>query len=279
MKDELKYFGEKLIQDSKRLAIKLEEHLNDNYSQSLRNAGMPLNELREIRAEIIHCLGEALNGDETDISQRLDNWGIKAAEFALRYEVPLSGSIRAVSYYRSVLWDVFTEELELRDFAAKTMLDIAKIIDPMIDQVCNVIGEVYERHNHHLMSAAYTALDELSVPVVPISKGIAVIPIVGEIDARRSRLIMEVSLNAGTELQLNHIILDVSGVPIVDTMAADQLMKIISALKLTGVESILTGLRPEIAQTIVGLGIGFTDIQTQANMRKALETLGFKQVK
>ena len=279
MKDELKYFGEKLIQDSERLAIKLEEHLNDNYSKSLRNAGMPLDELRQIRAEIIHGLGEALNGDETDISQRLDNWGVKAAEFALRYEVPLSGSIRAVSYYRSVLWDVFTEELEKRDFAAKTMLDIAKIIDPMIDQVCNVIGEVYEKHNYHIMTAAYTALDELSVPVVPITKGIAVIPIVGEIDARRSSLIMEVSLNAGTEHQLNHIILDVSGVPIIDTMAADQLMKIISALKLTGVESILTGLRPEIAQTIVGLGIGFTDIQTQANMRKALETLGFKQVK
>jgi rsbT co-antagonist protein RsbR len=92
--------------------------------------------------------------------------------------------------------------LEQRQFAAITMLDVSKIIDLLIDKISRIYGEVYEEHNNKLMRVAYTALEELTVPVVPIVEGIAIIPIIGDIDTHRARLIMDISLNEGERLKL-----------------------------------------------------------------------------
>ncbi|MEH7886911.1 STAS domain-containing protein [Bacillus sp. JJ1609] len=161
-----------------------------------------------------------------------------------------------------------------KQFAAVTLLDVSKIIDPLLDKVFSVIGEVYENRSKDLMKIAYTALEDLSVPVVPIIDGIAAIPLVGEIDTNRAHLIMEISLNEGTRLNLKTIIFDVSGVPIIDTMVAHQIFKIITALKLTGTQAIISGIRPEIAQTIVSLGLDFKEVQTTATLQQALNQLG-----
>lgn len=278
MKEELQYIGEKIVKNHEVLARNVEKVIGANYSESLQNAGMPQDELIGYRANLIRCFGEALYGDITEIEKEVALWGKRAAEFAIRYDVSLSNSLRAISFYRIVIWDVFTEELERKQLAAITMLDVSKIIDPLMDRVCSVIGEVYEKHNKKMMDVAYTALEELSVPVVPISSTIAVIPIIGAIDTDRAQLIMETSLHEGARLNLQHIIFDVSGVPIVDTMVADQIIKIVNALELTGIKTILTGIRPEIAQTIVSLGVRFGSIKTRANMRQALQELGFRQI-
>jgi rsbT co-antagonist protein RsbR len=278
MKDELRYIGKKIVENHFRLAQTIDNMIDESYTQSLNNSGMPASELTEYRAELIQYFGEALYEDGEFTSQKVLDWGKKAAEFAIQYNVSLSKSIRAVSFYRTVIWDVFTEELEQKQFAAKTMLDVSKIVDPLLDDVNGVIGEVYENHNTTLMNLASIAIEELSVPVVPIAVDIAVIPIIGLIDTRRAHLIMETSLNEGARLNVKKMILDVSGVPIIDTMVADQIFKIVKALKLTGIEAIISGIRPEIAQTIVSLGLNFGEISTRANMQQALSELGFRQI-
>lgn len=278
MKEELKYIGDKIVENHVKLAEKLEDMIDPFYMRDLRNSGMLLNELREYRAELIRCFGEGLFKDTDVVMKEVIKWGEKAASFAIRYNISLSGALRAVSSYRNVIWEAFTEELEQRQFAAITMLDVSKKVDPLIDKVCNVIGEMYEKHNEELMKDAYNALEELSVPVVPLAEGIAIIPIVGDIDTHRAKLIMEISLNASADLNLEDIIFDVSAVPIIDTMVANQLFKIVNALQLTGVETILTGIRPEIAQTIVNLGVNFGEIKTRASMQQALKELGFKKI-
>lgn len=159
------------------------------------------------------------------------------------------------------------------------MLDVSKMLDPLFDKVSSIIGEVYEQHNNRLMKIAYTALEELSVTVVPVAETIAVIPLVGAIDTHRAKLIMDISLNEGARLKLKHIILDVSGVPLIDTMVADQIFHIVNALRLTGIKAMITGIHPEIAQTIVSLGLDFGDIKTRATLQQALKELGFTQDK
>ncbi|WP_312036244.1 STAS domain-containing protein [Priestia aryabhattai] len=119
------------------------------------------------------------------------------------------------------------------------------------------------------------ALEELSVPMVPLSKGIAVMPIVGQIDTHRAQLIMETALEESANLQLHYLILDISGVLIVDTMVANNIIEIVKALQLIGTKTMITGIRPEIAQTVVSLGIELGTIKTKATLEQALAEIGF----
>lgn len=276
VKKELRYIGEKIVKNEEILANRISQLIDSDYSSSLSRAGAPDQELLAYRAELVRYFGLALYEEKEMIQEHVIRWGRKAAKFAIKYQVSLSNALRAVSFYRTILWDVFTDELAEKQFAAITMLDVSKIIDPLIDKVLQVMSEVYEKRNTELMNIAYSAVEELSVPVVVVTKGIAVIPLIGTIDTNRAQLIMETALNEGSRLQLDSLILDVSGVPIIDTMVADQLYKIITALKLSGIEPLITGIRPELAQTIVNIGLHFNEVTTQSSLENALKQLGFR---
>ncbi|RFU61088.1 STAS domain-containing protein [Bacillus sp. V59.32b] len=268
MKDELRYIGEKVVQNHRTLAQ------NVISIPEVEKSDFKLSERVDFRAKLIKYFGQALYEDLDIVTPKITVWGKKTAESAIQYQVSLSDSLRATSNLRHVIWNAFTEELEQKQFAAITMLDVSKIIDPLIDHLFHIFGETYETYNNDLMKIAYTALEDLSVPVVPIVDGIAVIPIIGEIDTHRARLIMDISLNEGARLNLSKIILDLSGVAMIDTMVADKIFQVVKALKLTGVETIITGIRPELAQTTVKLGLDFKDIQTHSHLQQALKKLG-----
>ncbi|MDP4164913.1 MAG: STAS domain-containing protein, partial [Bacillota bacterium] len=95
----------------------------------------------------------------------------------------------------------------------------------------------------------------------------------GDLDTKRAQQLMDRALEQGTNYNLTYMIIDLSGVPIIDTMVADQLFKVISSLKLVGIETCLTGIRPEIAQTMVNLGIDFKSILTFSSLHQALGNL------
>lgn len=278
MKEELHYIGHKIQENAWQITLNIPKVQDSQHTQQLEESGFPLEERIALREELIGYLGQALCGEKDSvINDNVKNWSIKLSMRAIHFDVPLSQCLRAIAAYRTALWDTLTEELHKNNFSAITMLDVSKIIDPLLDKACSVISNVYENHTNELMAIAYSALEELSVPVVPIADGIAVIPLVGAIDTRRASLIMKVALHEGDRLNLEHVILDVSGVPIIDTMVADQIFKIVNALKLSGIETVLTGIRPEIAQTIMSLGLDFHAVTTKFNMKHALHDLGFRK--
>jgi rsbT co-antagonist protein RsbR len=121
-----------------------------------------------------------------------------------------------------------------------------------------------------IQSAQY-AIDELSIPVVRITKEIGVIPLVGEIDTHRAQILMENALKQGNTYKLSWLIIDLSAVPIIDTMVADQLFKVVAALKLIGIDVVLSGIRSEIALTMVQLGVKLNDIVTFNSLYGALD--------
>ena len=278
MKDELAYIGNKIIKNKNILAENMNILLSQFLQQQAYDLSLPYSEekMLEWNAKLFFFLGEALK-DNKD-SEGIQYWSEKTGEAFVKSHIPLQSALRSLSIYRNVIWDVFTEELEQKSFAPITMLDVGKLIDPILDEISAYIGHIYEVNNTMKMKIAYTALEELSVPVVPIAKETAIIPIIGEIDTQRSQLILEVALQESSNLKIEYLILDISGVPIVDTMVADNLFKVVHALKLIGVKSIVSGIRPEIAQTIISLGIDFSKITTCANLHTALASIGLKRV-
>jgi len=279
LKDELAYIGNKVIESQHILSEKIFLLLKQFYTEEGFNiyTDSEKENNNKWNARLFAIMGATLTGEHIEENE-LINWAKSSGENLIKNHIPLSVSLRSFSIFRNVIWHVFTEELEQKSFAAITMLDVGKLIDPLLDEISAIIGHVYEEHNRKLMKIAYTALEELSVPVVPVAKETAIIPLIGEIDTDRSKLILEVALEEAAKLQVEYLILDISGVPIVDTMVADNLFKVVQALDLIGVKTIISGIRPEIAQTVISLGINFHKVTTCANLQTALASIGLKRV-
>ncbi|HEY4357736.1 MAG TPA: STAS domain-containing protein [Acidobacteriaceae bacterium] len=110
---------------------------------------------------------------------------------------------------------------------------------------------------------------ELSTPVVKLWEGVLALPLIGTLDSARTQVVMESLLSAIVETNSQVAIIDITGVPTVDTLVAQHLIKTITAARLMGADCYLSGIRPAIAQTIVHLGIDLTDIQTKAKLSDA----------
>lgn len=114
------------------------------------------------------------------------------------------------------------------------------------------------------------AINELSTPVIKVWEGLLVLPIIGTLDSQRTQRMMESLLQQIVATGSKIAILDITGVPVVDTMVANHLIKTITAAGLMGAECILSGISPTIAQTIVHLGIDLTGIKTKSTMLEAM---------
>src|SRR6185295_2919913 len=103
------------------------------------------------------------------------------------------------------------------------------------------------------------ALDELSTPLIPISDDTVIMPLIGNIDSRRAQQVIEALLEGVAETRTQVAILDITGVPVVDTQVANALIGAAQAVKLLGAQVVITGIRPEVAQTLVGLGVDLSN--------------------
>jgi rsbT co-antagonist protein RsbR len=115
------------------------------------------------------------------------------------------------------------------------------------------------------------ALQELSAPLIPVFDKITVMPLVGTIDTDRAKKIMENLLQGVVKHRSEVVLIDITGVPVVDTMVAHHIIQAAEAVRLVGAKCLLVGIRPEIAQTIVNLGINLNEIITKNSLKKGVE--------
>jgi anti-anti-sigma factor len=113
-------------------------------------------------------------------------------------------------------------------------------------------------------------LAELSTPLIPITQAVVVMPLIGSIDSRRAQQVLETLLQGITERHARVAILDITGVPIVDTQVAGALIRAAQAAQLLGAQVVLTGIRPEVAQTLVGLGTELHSIVTRSDLQSGI---------
>jgi PAS domain S-box-containing protein len=132
------------------------------------------------------------------------------------------------------------------------------------------IEEEQQKLQQQVISAQEAALQELSTPIIPIWEDVLVMTLIGSIDTARAQQMIQTLLNAIEERGVKYAIVDVTGVPIVDTRVAQYLIQVAQATELLGARSILVGIRPEVAEAIVSLGVRL-DIETRSNLQAGLE--------
>ncbi len=164
--------------------------------------------------------------------------------------------------------DLFSDVLVINDFVDKLALHTT-------DSYIHGRDQVIVRQQEEML--------ELSTPVVTLWDGIVALPLIGTLDSARTQVVMESLLQAIVQTNSRFAIIDITGVPTVDTLVAQHLLKTITAARLMGAECILSGIRPQIAQTIVHLGINLEDVITKSKLsdafRLALERSGRKVVR
>ncbi|GAB6259711.1 MULTISPECIES: STAS domain-containing protein [Peribacillus] len=138
---------------------------------------------------------------------------------------------------------------------------------PINNEIVNIYTQTWER----TVSMQKIALQELSAPLIPVLEGITVMPLIGTIDTERAKQIMENLLTGVVKHRSEVVLIDITGVPVVDTMVAHHIIQAAEAVRLVGAKCILCGIRPEIAQTIVNLGINLNEVITKNTLKKGIE--------
>jgi len=166
---------------------------------------------------------------------------------------------------------------------ADDLLSDVTSINDFIDNLALHTTDSYIHGRDQVIARQQEEMLELSTPVVTLWDGIVALPLIGTLDSARTQVVMESLLQAIVQTNSRFAIIDITGVPTVDTLVAQHLLKTITAARLMGAECILSGIRPQIAQTIVHLGINLEDVITKSKLsdafKLALERSGRKVVR
>ncbi|MDF5734471.1 MAG: STAS domain-containing protein [Nostoc sp.] len=146
------------------------------------------------------------------------------------------------------------------------------LVTNLLDQMGLLIMEVYQKTREEVILRQQEELMELSTPVVKLWEGILALPIIGTLDSARTQIVMESLLQKIVETESEVAIIDITGVPTVDTLTAQHLLKTVTAARLMGADCMISGIRPQIAQTIVYLGIDLANVTTKATLADAFLT-------
>lgn len=159
-----------------------------------------------------------------------------------------------------------------REYNVDNKLLIEEIlpISSLVDKLGLWTTEVYQKSREEIIIRQQEEMMELSTPVVEVWEGILALPIIGTLDSSRTQTAMESLLQKIVETKAKFAIIDITGVPTVDTLTAQYLLKTVTAARLMGSECIISGIRPQIAQTIVYLGVDLSNVVTKVSLADAL---------
>lgn len=240
---------------------------------------MKESELRHQSTRFLQLLREAIV-DNNLIDIQKPNWG-PVREFIS--EVSRSRAIQGFSpsetatFVLSLKQPLFIRLRKTHDGQPDYMFEDLWNATVLLDKLGLYTTEVFLKTREDVIGRQQKEMFELSTPVVELWQGILGLPIIGTLDSKRSQLVMETLLKRIAETQSEVAVIDITGVPVMDTLTAQHLLKTVTATRLMGADCIISGVRPQIAQTLVHLGVNLGDVTTKASLAGAL-AVAFKRM-
>ncbi|WP_075619256.1 RsbT co-antagonist protein RsbRA [Paenisporosarcina indica] len=186
----------------------------------------------------------------------------------VRFGWSISFVMKAINHFANIVYELLeTEKIIVDENIKEYNTILTNWITPMRDGIVDTYAKTWER----TVQLQKIALQELSASLIPVFDKISVMPLVGTIDTERAKLIMENLLEGVVKHRAEVVIIDITGVPVVDTMVAHHIIQAADAVRLVGAKCMLVGIRPEIAQTIVTLGINLKDFTTTSTLQRGVE--------
>ncbi|KAA9025793.1 STAS domain-containing protein [Niallia endozanthoxylica] len=223
---------------------------------------------------LLKCVANYILDSNSDIVMT----AAKISEEHAKIDFPIHLAWELFQSTRGIIWNAvksFYIETEI-DLDMKDCFDMERYINDIIDQFVEAYTSSYVSYKDNLLRSQRETVDELSVPIIPLSAKVCILPIVGNVDTYRAKKIRERTLLRISELKSQKLIIDISGVPYVDTAVVNHLFKIVKGIKFLGCSTIIVGIGPEIADTMIELGIEIDkEIKTKATLQQALQDMLF----
>src|SRR6266511_4529413 len=236
-------------------------------------AAIPRDQLLASARQAVTAWQAALDsGDGTPVYEYARSIGQRRAEA----HVTMDEIMRVVDILRETVWQALGRAYAAGDWDMPVVANIEHWLHEMRNGVVRSYGVTLDQSEQNLAEREQAIeyqrrlIQELSVPIVPIDEGVLVLPLVGAIDSRRASQVMEAALDKIVEFQADVLILDITGVPLVDTGVANYLLQMARAVKLLGAQIVLVGIGAEIAQTMVQLGVELRDVTTRSNLQAGI---------
>jgi rsbT co-antagonist protein RsbR len=234
--------------------------------------------------EFLKAVKSAAQGDGADLSS--PSWGpvrelltdLSASRAKGGYSASETASF--IFSMKQPLFEALRQELgsNAQDLATETWR-----ATELLDSLGLITTEAFQKAREEVISRQQQELLELSTPVVQLWDGILALPLIGTLDSARTQVVMQNLLDAIVKTRSDYAIIDITGVPIVDTLVAQHLLKTVAAARLMGAECMISGIRPQIAQTIIHLGVDLSDVITKATLADAfaltLRRAGYSMVR
>ncbi len=277
------------MSDTSRLASILKKHQSDILAEWIREQLAPgvardgLIRESDLRAQCDEFLGLLVQ-----LASRSPGDDLEAPEYA-----PLRAMLERLSRARgeqgfspretatfvfSLKRPIFSRLRRELEGSAAALAEETWNATALLDRLGLYTTEAYQTGREQVIQRQQMEMLELSTPVVKLWDGVLALPLIGTLDSHRTQTVMESLLQKVVETGAEIVIIDITGVPTVDTLVAQHLMKTVAAARLMGVECIISGIRPQIAQTVVQLGIELRDVTTRATLadafRMAIERRG-----
>ncbi len=252
----------------------LTEWLKEQLATGIRRDDlMREGEMHDQSAEFLRLLRDALQNDNLDNFQATEWSSTKALLTSLTRTRVQQGftPTQVALFVFSLKKPLFSclREAYARD--SETLVGEIITANDLIDRLGLLTTEAFQKAREEIIIRQQQEMLELSTPVVKLWEGILALPLIGTLDSARTQVVMENLLQQIVETGSAIAIIDITGVPTVDTLVAQHLLKTVAATRLMGADCIISGIRPQIAQTIVHLGVDLTDVITKATMADAFK--------
>jgi rsbT co-antagonist protein RsbR len=269
-----------MTQESQAVLQLLEKNEEQILSEWLQEAGAASSRITEAGRRAMR--GEAeelLRGVRAALAAGADPDNLQAAPWgAVRETLQALSRTRAAQGQSAADTSVFVLAFKRPLFGAiqrqlKPEQQMATVwaISTLVDRMAQQTVGAYQETREDLIKRQQQDLLELSTPVIKLFEGVLAVPMIGTLDSSRTQVVMETLLQRIVETGSRLAIIDITGVPTVDTLVAQHLLKTVSAIRLMGAECIISGIRPQIAQTMVHLGIELQGIASKATLADALQ--------
>ena len=243
-------------------------------------------ELRTESDRFLTALADAVNRDSASADVSGEAWGqvrdLLTALSRTRATHGFSPSETAMFIF-SFKQPLFDELQRRADGDAAALTDTLWAATQLLDTLGLFTTEAFLRSREDVIRRQQDELIELSTPVVKLWDGVVALPLIGTLDSARTQVVMESLLERIVETDSTIAIIDITGVPTVDTLVAQHLLKTVAAARLMGADCIISGIRPQIAQTIVHLGLDLSEVITKSSLADAvvvaLERTGFEIIR
>lgn len=189
-------------------------------------------------------------------------------------DLPIILNLEWFQGLRGVYWDFLYNYYKNLEVSTEMFFDLEKKTNYYLDTFLKHYHISFNEYKNQVLYSQREVIEELSVPIIPLSNKIGILPLIGTVDTYRAKKLQEKVLAEITENRFRRVIIDLSGVAYMDTAVVGHLFKIIDGFKLLGCQAIVSGIRSEVANTMIELGVTFDDkIPTYADLQQALEEI------